>query len=81
MQFQTFVLPAHWAFYLIYGDASYLSDEETAEIDLYIEGQLDTHPMFHIAGVAEETYFSRYHDADEDEYILTEVAEYEVQLA
>ena len=82
MVFETFVLPAHWAVYLINDDASYLSNDEIAEIDLYIEGQLDTHPMFHIVGVAaDETYFSHIHDADNGEYLMTEVAEYKVQLA
>lgn len=30
---ETFLLPIHWASYLIYGDASGCTDEEIAEID------------------------------------------------
>ena len=77
IKFETLTLPAHWACYLVNGDASYLNDSEVAVIDAFA----DTFPAFHVTDVSEEAYFSRYHDADNGEGLLTEVAEYTVQTA
>lgn len=77
ISFETLTLPSYWAVYLVNDDASYLDDKEIAVIDAFA----DTFDCFHVVDVAEETYFSRYHDADNGEGLLTEVAEYTVQTA
>ena len=82
MQIETFILPTHWACYLVNADASYLNDDDQAEIDTYIDDLLASgYECFHVADVSQDSYFSRYHDADNGNYILTEVAEYKVITA
>lgn len=77
LKFETLTLPAHWACYLFYGDASGLDDKEVSIIDAFS----NTFAAFHAVDMDAETYFSRYHDADNGEGLLTEVAEYTVQTA
>ena len=61
---ETFDLPAHWAPYLINGDATGFSlnddggDAEIELIDSYLEDHQDA-----IISVSEEPFFSKYHDA------------------
>jgi len=58
-----FDLPAHWAVYLINGDASGYDDAEIRTIDGWVERQLDTYPVFECMDVGETSYFTRYYDA------------------
>jgi hypothetical protein len=82
MQTEQFILPTHWAVYLVNSDPSYLSDDEQAQIDTFVDELLaGGYLCFHVMDVSEDSYFSRYHDADNGNYILTEVSEYLVQTA
>lgn len=63
MKLETYTLPAHWASYLINGDASSFSlyDEEgDRELNLIDELLKDLGPCL---GCSEEPEFRRYHDA------------------
>ena len=77
MKTETYTLPAHWASYLINGDASSFSlyddgDAEIARIDAFCEN---------IGGdcvdVSEESYFSRWNDAGE---LAGDMAEFTFQI-
>lgn len=82
MQIEDFILPAHWAVYLVNADSSYLDDDEIALIDTYVDDMLAAgYDCFHVVDVSEESYISRYHDADNGKYLLTEVSDYKVQTA
>lgn len=56
---QTLLLPAHWAPYLINGDASGLSDAETAQI----EACLKREGASHCVDCTEGEEFTAWHDA------------------
>lgn len=63
MKTETYTLPAHWASYLINGDASSFSlddDGGDAEIKLIDDWLKDVGPCL---GCSDETEFRRYHDA------------------
>jgi len=70
MQFECFDLPAHWGCYFINDDESGYSDDEIAEIEVWIDQNLMDYPMAVCVGVssadtAEECdpWFTAYHDA------------------
>ena len=82
MQIEDFIFPTHWAVYLVNDDSSYLDDDEIALIDTYVDDMLAAgYDCFHVVDVSEESYISRYHDADNGKYLLTEVSDYKVQTA
>ena len=82
MQFEKFILPTHWAVYLVNSDPSYLDDDEISLIDAYVDDMLAAgYECFHVVDVDNESYFSRYHDADNGKYLLTEVSDYQIQTA
>lgn len=78
MQVETFLLPAHWASFLINGDASSLSDDDVAEIDaMYDETVKAGYIKFNVLSCSDEPYFTRYPDLIERG--MREVLEYQVQ--
>ena len=82
MQIEDFIFPTHWAVYLVNSDSSYLDDDEIALIDTYVDDMLAAgYECFHVFDVSEDSYFSRYHDADNGRCVLTEVSEYKVQTS
>jgi hypothetical protein len=63
MQIETFTLPAHWASFLINGDASGFTDDEIAEIDAMFDGTVKQgYIRFEVLACDDESYFTRYVD-------------------
>ena len=67
MKTETYTLPAHWASYLINGDASSfdLYDEGDAEI-ASIDRWLEANNLGLCVGCGDEPYFSRWNDGPSD---------------
>jgi len=76
---QEMCLPTAWAYYLTFGYDDALSAADVAEIDAFVE---ENYPLaFDVIDVSEESYFSRYHEADGGNHILTQVSDYTVRAA
>lgn len=57
--FIDYVLPSHWACYLINGDASGMSDKEQAEVDAFAQKE----GVGYCAACSDEEWFARRNDA------------------
>jgi len=58
MKTETYILPSHWAPYLINGDSSNLTDEEEEEIDNWLKNEGLSFPLS-----CEDYGFKHQHDA------------------
>lgn len=63
MKIATYTLPAYWASALINGDYSGTSEQDTADIDKFIEGNIKPGCRFDCIGCGDEQYFKWGNDA------------------
>lgn len=59
MQTSTHTLPAHWASYLVNGDATGIDDDDRADCDSFLDSNPDLGPCL---SCSDDPFFTRVHE-------------------